>query len=62
MKNRILMTEIETGRSGYVFREADTYHAQEIVIAMNKLNEETARLTGKAIRFVYSFIDLDSEK
>lgn len=62
MKNRILMTEIETGRSGYVFREADTQHAQQIVIAMNNLNAETARLTGKAIRFVYSFIDLDTEK
>lgn len=62
MKNRILMTEIETGKSGYIFREAETHHAQQIVIAMNKLNEETARLTGKAVRFVYSFIDLDTEK
>lgn len=62
MKNRILMTEIETGKSGYVFRDAETHHAQEIVLTMNRLNEETARLTGKAIRFIYSFIDTEIEK
>lgn len=62
MKNRILMTELETGKSGYVFREADTQHAQQIVLTMNKLNEEAARLTGKAVKYVYSFIDLDIEK
>ena len=62
MKNRILMTEIETGKSGYIFREAETQHAQQIVLTMNRLNEETARLTGKAVKYVYSFIDTDIEK
>ena len=62
MNKRILMTEIETGKSGYIFNHADTYHAEQIVLALNKINAETARLTGKAIKFFYSVIDLDSEK
>lgn len=59
MQIKIKMTEIATGKSGFVFKNAtDAENAQRIVSNMNKLNEETARLTGKAIRFVFSLVVL----
>lgn len=54
--NKILMTEIETGKQGFVFNKATDEHAEQLVITMNKLNEEAARLTGKAVRFVFSIV------
>ncbi len=55
-KMKILMTEIATGKTGFVFNQATSENAEKIVADMNRLNQEAARLTGKAIRFVFSII------
>ena len=55
MEYRVKMTDNQTGKSGMVFSKVSgAEQANRIVAHMNKLNEESARLTGKAIRFVFS--------
>lgn len=57
MQYRVKMTDNLTNKSGLVFSQITTVeHANRIIAHMNKLNEESARLTGKAIRFVFSLV------
>ena len=56
---KILMTKIETGESGFVFRDADTYNALQIVQRLNELNDYTAKLTGEAVKYIYSIIEIE---
>jgi hypothetical protein len=56
MNIKIKMTEIATGNCGFVFNNATADNAVKIVADMNRLNQEAARITGKAIRFVFSIV------
>ena len=57
MEYRVKMTDNLTGKSGLVFSQVTTVeNANRIIAHMNKLNEESARLTSKAIRFVFSLV------
>jgi hypothetical protein len=58
MNVKIKMTEIETGKSGFVFRNViDVENAGRIVARLNEINRETAKLTGKAIRFMFTLVN-----
>jgi len=56
MTTRILMTKVSTGESGYVFNNATPADAAKIVEQMNRLDVEAARLTGQAIKYVFSLV------
>ena len=53
---KIAMRDLETGNRKVVFTCATSGQAIQIAAEMNRLNEEAARLTGSAIRFVYMIL------
>ncbi len=54
MTTKIMMIDTQTGRKVVTFPNVMDYDVNRIVCEMNRLNEEAARLTGKAVRYVYS--------
>lgn len=54
---KIQMTQISNDEGYVLYDNIPTFKdACAITETMNRLNEETAKFTGKAIRFVYSVI------
>ena len=56
MKTNVMMMEKTTGKTAIVFRCENSLTARDIADEMNRLNQEAARLTGKAVKFIYAII------
>lgn len=50
----ICMTDLETGKKMATFPTARTSDMGAITRELNRLNEEAARMTGRAIRYCYT--------
>ncbi len=53
---KITLTDTANLNSKVMFRTETLYHAEQIVKAMNALNVEAAKISGKMIRFVYTIV------
>lgn len=53
---KVAMRDLVTGDRKVMFRCATSKQAIDVAAEMNRLNEEAARLTGTAIRFIYMIL------
>jgi len=51
---KILLTDTANQNSKVIFKAETLYHAEQIIKALNDLNVESAKISGKIIRFVYT--------
>jgi hypothetical protein len=62
MTTKIMMIDTQTGRKVVSFPNVMDYDVNRIVCEMNRLNEEAARLTGRAVRYVYHAVFFKESK
>lgn len=55
---KVILTDTFNGYTKTVFPPAEKSTAIKIRDEMNRLNVEAARLTGNAIRYVYSILEI----